>query len=54
VLNEYAWDEKAYFPVTVSDEVIDGKAVRLWRIGDGWTWEGVELDVPEILPRAVS
>jgi hypothetical protein len=44
VLNEYDWTEEKYYPVEVSDKIVDGKAIRLWRIGDGWTWNRVTHD----------
>lgn len=44
VLQVYDWNEEAYHPCAVAEYVVDDKAVRLWQIGDGWTWDAVEFD----------
>lgn len=48
-LHEYDWNEEQYYPCGVSDKVIDNKLVRLWSIGDGWTWDAVKFDEPAVL-----
>jgi hypothetical protein len=44
VLQEYDGNEETYHPCAVAEYVVDDKAVRLWQIGDGWTWNAVEFD----------
>jgi hypothetical protein len=41
--------ENAYFDCACEERVVDGRTIKMWRIGDGWVWDKVEFvhDVPE-------
>lgn len=42
-LQEYDWSDLMYYPCPFSDEVVEGVSLRMWSVGDGWTWDAVEF-----------